>query len=99
VSLLSLMRKDKMPRMSASPKSAAVEGSGTDVTREYETFPNPNGPPPLYTKPPAPGEANQSAEGLLTVQANAMQSSPKVKKVRCPLVLNVSQPVLAVFEL
>ena len=99
MSRLSLMRKDKMLRMSASPKSAAVAGSGTDVTREYETFPNPNGPPSLYTKPTAPGEANQSAEGLLTVQANAMQSSPKVKKVRCPLVLNVSQPVLAVFEL
>ena len=93
------MRKDKTPRTSASAKSDVVEGSGTDVTREYETFPNPSGPPSLYTKPTAPGEANQSVEGLLTVQANAMQSFPKLKKVRCPLELNVSQPVLAVLAL
>jgi hypothetical protein len=85
-----------MPRMSASPKSAVVAGSGTDVTREYETLPNPKGPPPLYTKPTAPGETTQSVEGLLTVQANATQSFPKLKKVSCPLELNVSQPVLAV---
>jgi hypothetical protein len=94
-----LIRKDKTPRTSASAKSDVVEGSGTDVTREYETFPNPSGPPSLYTKPTAPGEANQSVEGLLTVQANAMQSFPKLKKVRCPLELNVSQPVLAVLAL
>jgi len=76
-----------------------VAGSATDVTREYETFPNPNGPRSLYTKPTAPGEANQPAEGLLTVQANAAQSSPKLKKVSCPLELNVNQPVLAVLAL
>jgi hypothetical protein len=90
------VRKDKTPRMSASPKSAAVAGSGTDVTREYETFPNPNGPPSLYTKPTVPGETNQSVEGVLIAQANEMQSLPKLKKVRSPLELNASQPVLAV---
>jgi cell division septation protein DedD len=95
----SLIRENKAPRTRASARSADVAGSGTDVTREYETFPNPNGPPSLYTKPKAPGEANQSVEGLLTVQANGMQSSPKVKKVRCPLGSNVSQPVLAVLAL